>query len=261
MSDSVTILYQMGKVGSTTVHNALKASDLKGPLQKVHFLSDTGLAHSEKFHKETLKKPWNKAPFAQEALALRKRIANEPDLKINIVTLVREPIRREVSEFFQYVQYLHPELLDDDGNLKTHRASRVIQARFMFYDESKNYTCRWFDTEIKELFDVDVFDHPFDHNRGYTLIEQGNVRLLVFRLEDVNRTLNDGLRLLLGSEYKDWEGQANVGEKKQSGDQYRSLLESFKMRASICDKVYSSRYARHFYTDQERLTFREKWSQ
>lgn len=256
----VTVLYQMGKVGSTSVHDALLGAKLDTPVYKVHFLSDQGIAHGEKFHQETLKNPWEETPHIQTTRLVREAMAADPDLELDVVTLVREPVRREVSEFFQYVEALHPELLDKDGSLKTERAARVLQARFMFFDESSNYTCRWFDMEIKELFGLDVFAFPFDHDRGYTLIEQGNVRLLILRLEDLDRTLNPGLRELVGARYHDWEGRANVGARKERGEQYRELVENFRLRRSVGEKVYGTTYARHFYTPAEREDLLEQWT-
>lgn len=257
----VTILYQMGKVGSTSVHDALLNAKLDTPVYKVHFLSDQGIAHGEKFHQKTLKNPWEETPHIQTTRLVREAMAADPDLKLDVVTLVRDPVRREVSEFFQYVEALHPELLDEDGLLKTERAARVLQARFMFFDESSNYTCRWFDMEIKELFGLDVFAFPFDHAQGYTLIEQGNVRLLILRLEDLDRTLNPGLRDLVGPRYRDWQGRANVGAQKQGGGQYKELVAKFRLRRSMGEKVYGTTYARHFYTPAERDSFLETWTQ
>lgn len=261
----ITVLYQMGKVGSTSVHGALLDAELDNPVYKVHFLSDQGIAHGEKFHLETLKNPWEEMPHTQTTRTVREAMAADPGLKLDVVTLVREPVRREVSEFFQYLQALHPELLDEDGLLKTERAARVLQARFMFFKEATNYTCRWFDMEIKALFGLDVFAFPFDHDRGYTLIEQGNVRLLILRLEDLDQTLNPGLRELVGPGYRDWQGRggkdrANVGSRKQSGDQYKQLVANFRLRPSVAEKIYGTRYARHFYTASERQAFLEAWT-
>ncbi len=261
----LTVLYQMGKVGSTSVHEALLAAALDTPVYKVHFLSDQGVAHGEKFHRSTLKNPWEETPHIQTTRLVRGRMAADPDLELDVVTLVRDPVGREVSEFFQYVEALHPELLDEDGLLKTQRAARVLQARFMFFDESSNYTCRWFDMEIKELFGLDVFAFPFDHDRGYTLIEQGNVRLLILRLENLDRTLNPGLRELVGARYQDWKGRggkdrANVGAQKQSGEQYQELVANFRLRPSVGEKVYGTTYARHFYTPAERDGLLQKWT-
>ena len=258
--DPVTILYQMGKVGSTSVHDALLSSELETPVHKIHFLSDQGIAHGEKFHQKTLKNPWAQTPHLQTTHLLRQKMAEDPNLEMNIVTLVREPVGREVSEFFQYVEALHPELLDDEGRLDVGRAHRVLQARFMFYDETSNYTCRWFDMEIKELFGLDVFSVPFDHDRGYTLVQEGQVRLLILRLEDLDRALNQGLRELLGPSYRDWAGRANEGAKKERGDQYRELVDGFRLRGRMATKVYSTTYARHFYTQDERDAFAEHWT-
>ena len=43
------IVYQMGKVGSSTVYRSLVNSYLKNPVYQVHFLSDEGIRNAEEY--------------------------------------------------------------------------------------------------------------------------------------------------------------------------------------------------------------------
>ena len=72
--DSAIIIYQMGKVGSTTIHTSLEQADLPLPIYKVHFLSDEGMQHGEEFHQKTLKIPWETTPHIQTSQFLREKI-------------------------------------------------------------------------------------------------------------------------------------------------------------------------------------------
>lgn len=258
--NTAVIIYQMGKVGSTTIHKALEAADLPFPIYKVHFLSDEGMAHGETFHQKTLKVPWESTPHIQTSRLLRDKISSDPSARWQIITLVREPIGRELSEFFQYVHSLYPELLDEQGEIDKKRALRMLRTKFMFYKPESSYTARWFDMEIKQMFGIDVYDHPFDRKAGYTVIKQGNVELLTLRLEDLDDTFMPAVTPFLNVETPIPLARSNVRSEQKRGDAYREIIEDFKVRPAICERIYASKYATHFYSEAERAQFAQKWS-
>lgn len=260
LTETAVIIYQMGKVGSTTIHASLEESSLQMPIYKVHFLSDEGMAHAVEFHKKTLKIPWETTPHIQTTQFLREKIRLEPARKWKIITLVREPIMREVSEFFQYVQSMYPELLDEVGNIEERQAIRLLQTKLMFYNPDKNYTCRWFDMEIKGVFGLDVYEHPFDTKNGYAIIEHGNVDLLILRLEDLNRNFGDALSQFLQMDSPLELIRSNVRSEQERGATYARVRQGLKIRESICRKVYASKYATHFYAQAEIEQFIQRWS-
>lgn len=44
----------------------------------------------------------------------------------------------------------------------------------------------WFDLEIKENFGIDVYGYDFDKERGFQIIRQDNVELLLMKLEKLD---------------------------------------------------------------------------
>ena len=258
--NTAVIIYQMGKVGSTTIHSALDAANLPFPIYKVHFLSDEGMAHGETFHQKTLKVPWESTPHIQTSRLLRQQISDDPTIQWRIITLVREPIGRELSEFFQYVHSLYPDLLDEAGEIDKGRALKILRTKFMFYKPEESYTARWFDMEIKQMFDIDVYAHPFDSDAGYSIIKQGNVSLLILRLEDLDTTFAPGVAQLLQVDTPIDLVRSNVRSQQKRGDVYQQIVQEFKVRSAVCQRIYASRYATHFYAEAERATFAEKWS-
>ncbi|MCP5096081.1 MAG: sulfotransferase family 2 domain-containing protein [Chloroflexi bacterium] len=258
--NTAVIVYQMGKVGSTTIHASLENAKLPCPIYKVHFLSDEGMAHGEEFHQKTLKIPWETTPHIQTSQLLRQKIQSDDTIKWKIITLVREPISREVSEFFQYVQSLYPELLDEDGNLEKERTFRILQTKFMFYNPQKNYTCRWFDMEMKGMFGLDVFAHPFNTEEGYTIINHGNVELLILRLESLDQSFIRAVTQFLDLPTPIEMIKSNVRTEQKRGGVYQQVLQEFTIRESICRKIYASDYARQFYSEAEIEQFVQKWA-
>ena len=261
VADSAIIIYQMGKVGSTSIHRSLAQAELALPIYKVHFLSDKGMQHGEEFHQKTLKIPWEETPHIQTSQFLREQIQNNRAIQWKIITIVREPISREISEFFQYVHSMYPELLDADGNLDEHKASRILQTKLMFYNPEQNYTCRWFDMEMKGMFGIDVFAHPFNTDAGYSIIQQGNVDLLILRLESLDQTFTSAITQFLGVDTPIEMIRSNVRSKQKRGATYQHVAQNLAVRESVCEKIYSSRYAQHFYSPSEIEQFTQKWAQ
>lgn len=257
-TDSAVIVYQMGKVGSTTVYESLASAGLSIPIYRVHSLSEEGLKRGIEFHHQVLKKPWS----THEKLSrlLREKIDSGQDVQWKIITLVREPIGREISEFFHYVDSLYPDLLDENGNLEKERVVRALRAKFLFYDEATNYACRWFDVEINQVFNLDVYAYPFNHRDGFTVIGRENVAVLILRLEDLDRCFNRGLTELLGLEYPIKMTRSNLRTGREHGTVYKQVLRDFTIPRLVCDRIYSSRYATHFYEESEIKEFVQKWA-
>ncbi len=260
IADSAIIIYQMGKVGSTSIHRSLEHADLTLPIYKVHFLSDEGLQHGEEFHQKTLKIPWEETPHIQTSQFLREQIQNNPAIQWKVITLVREPISREVSEFFQYVHSMYPELLDADGNLDERKAIRILQTKLMFYNPEQNYTCCWFDMEMKGMFGIDVFAHPFNTEEGFSIIKQGNVELLTLRLESLDQNFSQAMTQFLGVDTPIEMVRSNVRAEQKRGTTYQHVAKSLMVRESVCEKIYASRYAQHFYSPSEIEQFTQKWT-
>lgn len=258
--DSAIIIYQMGKVGSTTIQTSLENGELSLPLYKIHFLSDEGMQHAEEFHQKTLKIPWETTPHIQTSQFLRERIQSDDTIKWKIITLVREPISREISEFFQYVHSMYPELLDENGNLEKERTFRILQAKFMFYNPQKNYTCRWFDMEVKGMFDLNIYDYPFNTEEGFTIINRGNVDLLILRVEDFDQSFSRAVTQFLNLSTPIEMVKSNVRAEQKRGTIYQQVLQEFTIRESICRKIYASNYAKQFYSEAEIEQFVQRWS-
>lgn len=260
ITDSAIIIYQMGKVGSTTIHQSLEKAGLSLPIYKVHFLSDEGIQQGEAFHQKTLKKPWESTPHLQTSHFLRQKIQSGEPIQWKIITLVREPISREISEFFQYLPSLYPELLDEAGNLEKDRALKVLQTKFLFYKPENNYTCRWFDVEMKGSFGLDVYDYPFNTQKGYTIIRYGHIDVLILRLEALDQTFSSGVTEFLELPTPIEMIKSNIRAEQERGSLYRQVEQDFTIRPSICRKIYASKYATHFYSESEIEQFVQKWS-
>src|SRR5205823_119506 len=95
------IVYQMGKVGSMSVYESLKKLDLDVPVYHCHVLNH--LEQVERRVKDTLANPVGTLAVVEQGKQIRELMLADPGRKWNLVSLVREPVARNVSHFFQAI--------------------------------------------------------------------------------------------------------------------------------------------------------------
>jgi LPS sulfotransferase NodH len=112
---------------------------------------------------------------------------------------------------------------------------------------------RRFRREIEGTFDVDLCSVPFDHAAGYSVIRSGNREVLVYKPGGLRRCFASFMAAFLGIP------DACLVEKERQGRRVGSQRGPSQLPDSALEAVYQSRYARHFYTDEELGAFRERW--
>ena len=251
------LLYQPWKVGSISIFESLKKMDIN--CIHVHFLN-----------------MWkNIAMFL-----LKNKYKNGE--KVKIITLVREPISRMLAQFFQ----LHFDLGRFDklkNMIKTELLLKLeIGIKFFIYKyySSKllfwDYLIRnirwqeiklkifrfnqfdWFDNELKAIFGVDIYAHPFDREKGYSIIKQGNIEVLAIKLEKLN-TLEGVISEFINAPHFKLIN-ANEGENKYYKYLYKNVKENIKIPVEIFKEYYENNPKMdHFYTEEEKTAFMKKW--
>lgn len=252
------IIYQPGKVGSSTVLASLNHS-LHSTAGQTTIYHAHHLNHLEELEAD-IKSRFPNPQRSLEKLAmdkeLRRKIDEDPSQKWNVITLTREPVALAISTIFEMLDVLFPEWKAryQAGQLDLHEMQNVILKRYMGGPGPD-----WYDLQMKPVFDIDVYSHPFPYQQGYEIYPgKNNSRLLLIRLEDLNRIGQQVLSNFLNLKQFDLV-QANVGEQKEYSDLYRDF-KKIPLPASFLEKMYAARYARHFYADEEINAFYRKWT-
>lgn len=120
----------MSRVGSFSVYYTLRAARLPNQLYHAHYLSPRAV-RSGSFH--------DRRSYSQEMLigVLRRGL---PGIRWKVITIVREPLAREVSSFFHFLHSQHPDLLAR-GQPRVEAAVARLTAELEEFDESRNTTC------------------------------------------------------------------------------------------------------------------------
>lgn len=254
------VIYQPGKVGSSTVHLSLKIAfeklDLTTPIHHAHNLNHIEII--EKNIQITRKDPAPTLKKLAESKVLRQEIDQDPNKKWNIVSLVRDPVALRVSTMFQILDEYIPDWAErrKENTLSIEDLQQLLLTGKEF---SPVRLTEWFDKQVKAVFGFDVFASPFDQQKGYEIYRPKKSRFsfMLIRLEDLDRVGPQAFNQFIGIRRFKIINQ-NVGEQKAYSELYKQF-KSAPLPAEYLETAYNTPYARHFYTPQEIETFRQRW--
>lgn len=242
-------LYTMGKAGSNSISYSLEKAGLT--VGSKHFFS--GDQHN--FFNN------NNHNFAGK---LRKKYVKtylaKLNRKIKIITLVRDPLARNLSMAFFALETLLYKTLGpaDQRNLKGNHLSlnEIIELGF-FEQLNHQAPFNWFEEEFNYVLNLDVYHYPFDKKKGYTHITSGNVEVLILKLEKLNM-----LEAVVGDFLKLNSFQmlsANRSENYWYASLYTDFKKEFNPSQEYLDWMYQSKYCQHFYSPEEIAAFYQRW--
>jgi len=257
-SDPIFI-YQMGRVGSNAIKVSLEQTyhtlDIKPTILNGHFLNKFDLLE-ERVQTDLQ----NTANFMHDLVGV-KRIFHDAmeripvNQKIKIISLVRDPVARNVSTFFFALDEFIPGwkqkiekgtlTIDDIHQLFVSKRTFVLTA---FY---------WFEEQMEPVFDIDVYASPFPRESGYKIYSSPKADLLLLRLESLKYCAEKAFHEFLGIKNFNLL-KVNVGEDRKAGELYR-LYKAQPLPREYVDWSYSFKLAQHFYTPFEIETFISKW--
>lgn len=250
------LVYQSGKVGSMSVFKSILEHGKS--CVHIHQLMEMGKIYS----------------CSQDWL---KQLQNR---QIKIITIVRDPVGREVSNFFYGMQnYLsQPHIIRsilDGGDLISgcrkwmqeysipgkmlSGLSNVEKVRYdTLYTQKYGSEFDWYDRELKSFTGIDIFAHPFDKEKGYSLLKEGNFEILILKLEKMN-----SLESVIG-EFCGISGfklsTSNKTEDRAVSLIYEEAKKELEIPQNVLDFYYrENKRMLHFYSEEEVNSFKEKW--
>jgi len=266
---SPLLIYQMGKVGSSSVTASLRAANVDRRIYHVHFLTPSLVDDYERRRRDylgssregRLKHIWQYQHINQQ---LRHSVNGN---KWKIITLVRDPVARNLSTFFENIEsvsieqdqvwHLKSYEYDFEMTIKKDNLNALIE-RF-FETDLHDVPIEYFDHEFKDYLGIDLFATEFPTETGYKIYQEKRADVLLMRLESLNECFTDAIQGFLGYDNLQLVN-TNVGNQKDYADLYRAFKDIIQLPESYLDKLYSSKFAQHFYNSTELAQFKEKWS-
>lgn len=232
------LVFTMGKVASTTITAGLQGAGV--PCDDIHSL-DRGYLWP--LVARRLAQGRRPPPHARHALWHHRRLAR-PDPARLIITLVRDPIARNLSAFFQTLPLARIKDPDPDALLA------------QFRDHYPHGTpASWFQREMAQSLGIDVYARPFPRARLFHYRPRDH--LVIFRTDCPDPVKAAVLSQLLGRDIT--LTRANVGASKHYHALYAAVQARAQFAPAFCAPFYRSLYVRHFWTPRERQALLARW--
>ncbi len=265
------LIFQMGKVGSSSVQRSLRALNLDMSIYHPHFLTPDYMTIYEEKRRQLLgtdragdlKHIWECQYLSEQ---INKRVNGR---KWRVLTLVREPIARNISAFFETLEVEpleardhyrikagHKSLYHFDITVSLDHLEELVDLFLKEFDHDTPLV--FFDREIKGVLGIDVYDGEFPKEKGYQIYRGDQVDVLLMRLESLNECVGDALKEFLNIDNFTLLN-TNIGSQKVYAPIYQKLKDSLTLPDSYIEQMLGSRYARQFYTEAEISQFKAKW--
>lgn len=221
---SKIIIHQYGKVGSTSI-----CSSLNG-----------------KYIRDTLSDPKEYPHIIQTHNHFVAAHILENFKNVLVINIVRLPIDRNISAFFQSI---HKELPD--------YASRKIEDLIQTYDNtlSINRTDKWMRNFCK-THDLDPSDLNFDMDQKFLELKKNTNTMLFYRYEDMGYVIEN---VLSNYGIHIENTRLNVGEKKDSAAKYMEMKKNYVVPDEEIENINNSVFANIFYSKDELQKHIEKY--
>jgi len=247
-TNNPVLVYQMGKVASSSVFKSLK----KVPgihAFHIHRLNPENIASVREEHILRGDLP----PDENEGIYLYKKLFQFRKKPARIVTLVREPVSRNISAFFQNLISFE----------KIPNAHEIIGIENLLSNFVQKYNhdvpLKWFDIEMKSTTGIDVYQHSFPRHKGYQCINAPPYILLIMRHD-----LDDRIKEKLIADFLEIKSfhiyRLNEASSKEYAEIYKKFINSISLSDDYLHKMLNSKYAHHFFTKNERMTIYKQWS-
>lgn len=247
------VILTPGKVGSSSVYYTLK-KESKNQVFHIHNFSEKGIEKSIRDHIHSNRK--SKPLHLIVSKFLRKKLTTYTG-KLFIISIIREPISREISSFFQNTDQYKDILENKKLEIDTDMAQKILHEKFEA--DICNQLKDWFDLEIKNNFGIDVFDEKFDYENKYVIRQHNNNHLLLLKMEDLDTVFPIAIKTFMDLDAPLKLQKANVSDKKHYASTYKSIKKSIKLSQKEMSQIVNSPFFQHFYL-QDKSKVVNKWS-
>ncbi len=251
----VVLCYSMGKVGSTSIFKTLKRTKFAGGTQHLHFLNSGSIPEVRDIHRRA---GFRGDPAHLKAARLFIKVRSEiSPSRLVIITAVRDPVGFAISNFFQNPYFFRdfklPLVQDNAEEIKWYIENSVLEPN----SSSFQYWNNWLVNELERVFNFKFFDHPFDQNKGWSVIQSDRAKIGCIQMEMLNEGFPNLAMSLVGEEINLTDRTAN--SRAHFHQYYRELVRRISVPKESLELIYQSPFVRYFYSNEQIEQFIRKW--
>ncbi|MDV3350926.1 putative capsular polysaccharide synthesis family protein [Leptothoe sp. ISB3NOV94-8A] len=251
------LIYQMGKVASTSLHKTLKNRNLDASIYHLHTLQPASIHEVKQAYKKRFLITHRVDEHLIHSQYLRRcldRGLNDSKSKWKIITLVRDPVARNISKFFQENRYNS----EFNALLNDFNVEALIQKYFHHYlDEKHPFT--WFDEELSPVFSIDNPLNDFSKTDGFKIYSYDHVDLLVLKVEHLDHCVEEAFSKFLNINNVSLVKANVAGKRKEQGKIYKQFKQHINFPPEYLDRLYRSPQVEKIYSEAEIQGFYRQW--
>jgi Putative capsular polysaccharide synthesis protein len=181
--------------------------------------------------------------------------------RFTVITLVREPVGRAISAFFQnFHLHGHPLYIGEKKYIQSLSIDRLIS---IFHDKYQSmpslWKLDWFDEQFYKITGIDVCAKPFDISRGWMEYENEFAKTLLIRFENLESIGEETIRKFIALS-RFTLIKKHVSSEKWYGDILDQFLNKIIFSTESLGNIYNSKICKHFYSQKEIFIFCKKWA-
>lgn len=246
---NAVIIYTVGKVGSTSVYEACK-QHVSDSIYHIHNLVPEAVQAQIRASKKQTGTVYRHLEHSMEILQQVLPVCKQ----LKIINIVRGPVARTISHYFTNSPMLNPKLQSPRYNGECE--PWFVRAKYLS-EANHLQILNWHRSEFQQATGINLLKE-FDKETGYCRLINGGVDLLSFQYEQPDSVKAELLSDFFGVPIKEMP-RSNQTSKKEFGDNYQKILQQLKLDPEYLDFMYTSKYARSFYSDAQIETHRRKW--
>ncbi len=248
---TIILLHQMGKVGSSSIKASLEGL-CTCHVFHTHWCNPKNLAYHAGVLDESQRVSNRYGDRDHFGEMVNAQII-QPGLASKMVTLVRDPVARNVSSYFQH--------LDEIWGIRrawAHVPISDLAEGFLRIFEH-NEPLDWFDTEVRDMVGIDVMKHRFQTDRKFSIMSNEKWTLLLMRSDLPDDRKHVALEQLVGTNVPEIQ-RTNVGSKKAYASIYKQFKRELVLPEAHLDLMYKAPISTHFFSAEEIRGMRSRWS-
>ncbi len=247
------VILTIGKVGSSSIYKTLKKKT-PNKVFHIHNLSKQGISRSIDQHLSSDRK--SKPLHLIVSKYLSKKLSHYNG-RTFVITVIREPISREVSSFFQNIEFYKNTLESKNLDIDIDKAHKILSQRL------KEGICEayedWFKLEIESNYNINVFSELYDENKNYMIFRGTKTTLLLLRMEDLDEVFPYAIQEFLSLDKPMSLLNSNVGNSKYYAETYKIVKKELKLDLDTINQIVNSKFFNHFYlNDKDKVL--KKWT-
>lgn len=157
------------------------------------------------------------------------------------ITIVKDPVARNLSSFMFDIRRFISSYAWKDG------LSNEFKYKYFIKLFRHDYILSWFDIEFKKNVGLDIYKYKFDSKKGYQIIDN----VLIIQSERLSKLFPKASKEFLNF-------PINVKDKERNYIPKYFEIAKY-LEESYLNEVYSSKYVKHFYNEEQIKEFKRLW--